>query len=503
MDARAEGVGRQGERVPGPPWILGHRGAPLEAPENTLTSLRRALEHGLDGIEYDLRVVASGEAIVFHDETLERTSDGRGWVAERTQPEIAGLDAGGWFHRSFEGEPIPLLEEVLELGQDTGTPPIHMIELKDPPLVGEVVRALAGLEHPPAVRLASFQRAVCLEARDLGLQAMLLAVVADESDRRFVRDERLPAYGVAAGGWRTVAGAREWDSERWEWAVDSPEDLLAACRRPLAGFNTNVPQRALAVRALLALAGPDAAYPLAAPRLVVDEGGAGRGAWSGAWSLVTTLQNPFPFRVAARVALALRGGAFEERGLPAAVELGPNERVELPLDLRGGSFSPGRDPHVVARLEWRAGPGLAAGSLVFDAPLERIRHLRFDGRPVRLALLMERPDMEPSSLVVRTRGRDLLVEVEDAGGLEDVRAWVRVGFHVRRGGRGVRLPLDATFTDPDGSLPFSVGFQGRAGPGAELEWRRWCGGLPAEPHGSAPGRLTLTGALARELEPGR
>ena len=58
-----------------PPWILGHRGVPLEAPENTLAGMRRALELGLDGFEYDLRACASGEAVLMHDETLSRTTN--------------------------------------------------------------------------------------------------------------------------------------------------------------------------------------------------------------------------------------------------------------------------------------------------------------------------------------------------------------------------------------------------------------------------------------------
>ena len=92
-----DGIGERGEDVPGPPWILGHRGSPREAPENTLVSLRRALELGLDGVEYDVHGTRDGEPVLIHDETLDRTTDGRGPVAELGMPELAGLDAGGWF----------------------------------------------------------------------------------------------------------------------------------------------------------------------------------------------------------------------------------------------------------------------------------------------------------------------------------------------------------------------------------------------------------------------
>ena len=138
-----------GEDVPGPPWILGHRGAPREAPENTLASLRRALELGLDGIEYDVHAAQGGEPVLIHDETLERTTDLAGPVAERPLSELVHADAGGWFARRFVGEPVPLLEEALDLdGADGALDRAprgvhHMIELKDPRLVAAVASALA------------------------------------------------------------------------------------------------------------------------------------------------------------------------------------------------------------------------------------------------------------------------------------------------------------------------------------------------------------------------
>ena len=89
-----DGIGERGEAVPGPPWILGHRGSPLEAPENTLSSLRVALDLGLDGVEYDVHACASGEPVLLHDDTLERTTDASGAVRERTLPELFGIDGG-------------------------------------------------------------------------------------------------------------------------------------------------------------------------------------------------------------------------------------------------------------------------------------------------------------------------------------------------------------------------------------------------------------------------
>lgn len=85
---------------------IGHRGAAGHEPENTLRSIRRALELGARGIEIDVRQV-DGELIVFHDARLDRTTNGRGLVSRKTFAQLRTLDAGC-------GECIPTLREVFE-----------------------------------------------------------------------------------------------------------------------------------------------------------------------------------------------------------------------------------------------------------------------------------------------------------------------------------------------------------------------------------------------------
>lgn len=489
-----EGIGERGERVPGPPWILGHRGSPREAPENTLVSLRRAIELGLDGVEYDVRACATGEPFLIHDETLDRTTDARGPVAELTLPELAAVDAGGWFHKRFAGEPLPLLEEALDLGGDeAGVFPQHMIELKEAGLVREVARQLRERHPPLTVRLASFDRRVCLEARDEGLPTMLLAVDASLQDLAFVAEQRLTAYGTGPGGWRGAAGRETWPCERWSWAVDDPEDVLEACRLPLNGFNTNEPRRALATRALVRLAPHDRGlYPLQVPALEVlaSQGGAGlHGEWSGSWADEVHVRNPFGFAVELAVALELRGGAFEARGFPATAELAPGAAHPFPFELVGGSWSPGDDPLVHARFAWRVGPGRPHEALVLDAPLRRVRTLRLGPDSQRVFLLREHPGDPEATMSVRRRGSDLLAWVENAGGLEDVRAALRLGIDTRWGGRGVRVKLPEGFDAERAGVPFSMGFSGREQGTEERRFRRWAGGLPSEQRAGSPGRL--------------
>ena len=486
--------GEHGEAVAGPPWILGHRGAPREAPENTLSSLRRALELGLDGVEYDVHACLSGEPILIHDETLERTTDLSGAVAQRPLSELAQADAGAWFSRRFVGEPLPLLEEALDL-DEAERRVHHMIELKDPRLVPVVAAALARLPRAPAFRIASFHRSVCLEARDAKLPAMLLTEEASEDDRRFVRDEGLAAYGTAPYGWHTAAGRAEWSCERWSWSIDDPRDLLEACRTPLFAFNTNEPRRALAVRALTKLAPLDPGpYPLVVPRLEVERAEAGElelggGVWSGRWSFELGLRNPFTHPVKVALALAARGGAFQVEGLPTTLALDAGARASVPVTLAGGSFSPAEDPCVLARFAWRVGREEA--TLVLDHPLERTRTLRLGRGVRRLKLLCEGPVDLPASMTVELRGRELVAAVEDAGGLGEPEAMIRVGSRVRTGRRGVRVRLPEEF-EPEG-LPFCVGFRAKEPGTGKKRLRRWAGGLPYGLGSGAPGRLFLEG----------
>lgn len=94
-------------------FVWAHRGASALAPENTLAAFQAAEAAGADGLELDVHLSHDGVPVVLHDETLDRTSDGRGPVAELVLEELQRLDAGSWFSAAFAGEKIPTLQEVL------------------------------------------------------------------------------------------------------------------------------------------------------------------------------------------------------------------------------------------------------------------------------------------------------------------------------------------------------------------------------------------------------
>lgn len=100
-----------------PVTVIAHRGFSGSAPENTIIAFKKAIEVGSDMIELDVRLSKDGEVVVLHDETLERTTTGKGKVIEKTLQELKQLDAGLKFHPSFAGEKIPTLREVLEMAR--------------------------------------------------------------------------------------------------------------------------------------------------------------------------------------------------------------------------------------------------------------------------------------------------------------------------------------------------------------------------------------------------
>ena len=95
------------------PQVIGHRGAAGYAPENTMASFERGLALGVDAIELDIHPTSDGELVVIHDPTLERTTNGHGFVSAHSLAQLQQLDAGAWFDPAFAGQRIPVFREVL------------------------------------------------------------------------------------------------------------------------------------------------------------------------------------------------------------------------------------------------------------------------------------------------------------------------------------------------------------------------------------------------------
>lgn len=153
------------------PRLLAHRGASSLAPENTLAALSLAARMGAGWVEFDVTLTRDGEPVLFHDDDLDRTSNGKGPIAHADWDDVRKLDAGRWFSRAYKKERIPHFEEALALCLKLGLQP--NIEIKPTPgkdkktarVVCDVVYQIWPATLPPPL-LSSFSVKSLQVARD-------------------------------------------------------------------------------------------------------------------------------------------------------------------------------------------------------------------------------------------------------------------------------------------------------------------------------------------------
>ncbi len=135
--------------------IMGHRGAKAYEPENTLRSIRRALDMGVAAVEVDVHLSRDGQLVVIHDATVDRTTNGSGRVADLTWAELRRLDAGG-------GELLPSLEEVVAVVRSRA----HLfVELKDRRAVPQLAAFFARQDLFADAHVISFWHPALLDLR--------------------------------------------------------------------------------------------------------------------------------------------------------------------------------------------------------------------------------------------------------------------------------------------------------------------------------------------------
>lgn len=212
-----------------PRWIA-HRGGGVLAPENTLAGMRLAARLGFTAVEFDVMLSRDGTPVLMHDETLERTTNGIGRVAETADAELFLLDAGG-------GESIPRLAEAAALCRQYGL--LANVEIKPATgyeaLTGEVVaREVAVLwrDAPLPPLLSSFSFAALDAARRVApelLRGLLYEVVPDDWLASF---DRLEAYSLHC---------------RADALDDSVLELARQREIPVLAYTVNEPQMALSL----------------------------------------------------------------------------------------------------------------------------------------------------------------------------------------------------------------------------------------------------------------
>jgi len=221
---------------------IGHRGAMGHAPENTLSSVHKALELGAPCIEVDVYSV-DGHLMVFHDDRLERTTNGEGYLREQSLEYLRSLDAG-------DGQCIPTLEEVCEALYSRAC---INIELKGPDTAGPVAEFISELLrrgwNKDAILISSFDHRRLAETKrlngDIKTGALICGLPIDDS--RFAED--LGSFSVHPSlefvDQRFVDDAHKRGLRVYVYTVNHPEDIRRVHRLGVDGVFTNYPERVL------------------------------------------------------------------------------------------------------------------------------------------------------------------------------------------------------------------------------------------------------------------
>lgn len=248
------------------PRLFAHRGASGERPENTLAAFERAVELGCDYIELDVHAAQDGHVVVFHDDTLERTTNGLGPVGEYALAALQQLDAGYRFSpdggqtRPFRASDvvIPSLEEVL-----SGFPQVGFtVEIKQsaPPIEEAVIAVVNACGRAGDVVLASKEDAVLARVRKLAPDIATSCgyqEIADFIQR--VATGRLDDYrppgqalqippdyeGIPLVTEATLAAAHRFGLEMHVWTINEPSEIRRLLDLGVDGVMSDFPGRLL------------------------------------------------------------------------------------------------------------------------------------------------------------------------------------------------------------------------------------------------------------------
>jgi glycerophosphoryl diester phosphodiesterase len=198
------------------PLIIAHRGGRKWAPENTLAAFKRSVDAHVDGVELDIHRCKTGELVVIHDETLERTTNGAGFVKDKTLKELKSLDAGSWYKPEFKDERLPLLSEVFDLvdGRCTVNVEIKDIPVAYPGIDDALIELLSHYKYPDKIIVSSFDHAILKSFHAKAPQYKIGFL-----------DAAIPA---GFGAYAHLVGATAWNPEYAALRPDAVNDAHAA-----------------------------------------------------------------------------------------------------------------------------------------------------------------------------------------------------------------------------------------------------------------------------------
>lgn len=234
------------------PLIIAHRGYSARYPENTLIAFEKALESGVQMIELDVTLTRDRKIVVIHDETLYRTTSGRGKVADYTLTELKMLDAGGWFSDRFSGEAIPVLTEVLTLAGGRATVNIEIKpEAYDPrhpkdAIERQIWRMLHHRHLLTDVLVSSFEAEILAELARMTPKPNLAFLTKGRTDTGvFDTCRKIDAFSWNAHyrdlNRTRVESAHDLGLKVFAYTVNAPDDILALIDMGVDGIYTDDP----------------------------------------------------------------------------------------------------------------------------------------------------------------------------------------------------------------------------------------------------------------------
>jgi glycerophosphoryl diester phosphodiesterase len=236
--------------------VIGHRGALGHAPENTRASFEKAWRLGADAVECDVHLSRDGRLVVIHDETLDRTTNGRGLVRRRTWKELARLDAGRWFGARFKGERLWHLEDLLAWARRkksrAGKPFQVIIEIKNKPvpcpgIAEAVVETLHRFGFEERCRVISFDHGAVRRVKTLDPRiptGILFSRPPDDLEKRMRwtrADALFPRRHLVTPALVRRAHRRGWYVGTW--TVDEPDEIKRVLRAGVDAVAGNFPER--------------------------------------------------------------------------------------------------------------------------------------------------------------------------------------------------------------------------------------------------------------------
>lgn len=233
--------------------VIAHRGASGYAPENTMESFRLAVQMGADGIELDVHLSADDQLVVIHDETVDRTTNGKGRVRDMTLAQLQQLDACNSME-SYKGARIPTLAQVLELIKESGL--LLNIEIKTdqnfyPGIEEKCVELVRQMGVEDQIIYSSFNHYTLLKVRELDEDAKLGILYADVlvnpwnyADTLNVQYLHPAKSNVYLPGFAENARAAGYGVNLW---TINDRETMTHCARHDVNIITNYPDVALSI----------------------------------------------------------------------------------------------------------------------------------------------------------------------------------------------------------------------------------------------------------------